>query len=122
MRHYCAYGKDHIHRWELIQNALMAAKFIQTYPYATYGSTLRSMLMVALLTLRKTPLKICLKRRSCKILRVLGCMALILHSTFDNNQHLSVAIESTTNETRAIPTDADHKQKLGLWAHIETTL
>jgi hypothetical protein len=43
------------------------------------------MLMVALLTLRKTPLKICLKRRSCKILRVLGCMALILHIKFAKN-------------------------------------
>jgi len=75
----------HIPKWDFIQNVHMIAKQMQAYPYATYGSTLRSMLMVALLTLRKTPLKICLNRRSCKILRVLGCMALILHNKFDPN-------------------------------------
>jgi hypothetical protein len=59
--------------------------------------------MVALLTLRKTPLKICLKRRSCKIFLVLGCMALILNNKLTQIKPMQTKIISKCYDTVTYP-------------------
>jgi len=43
-----------------------------THPQVMYGSAKRSMLTVALLSLTKTPLFICRRRKSCSTLRGFG--------------------------------------------------
>ena len=50
----------------------------QTYPHAIYGSTILSMLIEALLSLTKVPLKIWRRRRSCSTFRTFGLTPLIL--------------------------------------------
>ena len=67
---------------------------------------------MAFVTLTKTPLLICSRRRSCKILRGLGAISLIL---------LRRQISMVCKIASDVPPDSDDKVNLGLCWNVEVT-
>lgn len=63
-------------------------------------------------TFTKTPLLICSNRRSCRILRGLGAILLILYRVSRILQRFNVDQ----------PLDANHKDELGLWLDVHATI